>query len=100
MLSPNVFVRTLLLAALLVPFRMTAADATYTGNLLLVSPEFVSIRLADGRVLDARTSKGGSLGSQSIAANYNLADRVEIVAKQIDAILDRKTDHYIVLELK
>jgi hypothetical protein len=79
---------------------MTAADTTFTGNLLLVSPEFVSLRLADGRVLDARTPNGGSLNSKSIAASYKLADHVEIVAKQIDAILDRKTDHYLQLELK
>src|SRR5262249_48886108 len=73
---------------------------TYEGNLLLVSPEFVSIRLADGRVLDSRTPKSGALGSELIAASYKLGDHVEIAAKSIGGVLDRKTDHWLVAELK
>jgi hypothetical protein len=99
-LTAKVLGQALLLAALLAPFRVTAAETTYEGNLLLVSPEFVSIRLADGRVLDARTSKSGALGSQSIAASYKLGDHVEITAKPIDGVLDRKTDHWLVVDLK
>jgi hypothetical protein len=98
--TAKVLEQALLLAVLLVPFRATAAETTYEGNLLLVSREFVSIRLADGRVIDARTSKSGALGSQSIAANYKLGDHVEITAKPIDAVLDQKTDHWLAVDLK
>src|SRR5262249_3672659 len=99
-LTAKVLGQAVLLAALVAPFRVTAAETTYEGNLLLVSPEFVSIRLADGRVLDARTPKSGSLGSESIAASYKLGDHVEIAAKSIDGVLDHKTDHWLVVDLK
>ena len=77
-----------------------AADSVFTGNLVQVAPGSISIRLADGRVVDARLPKSGNLAAEALAKEYSLADQVEITAKTIDAFLDKQRDHYYFVELK
>src|SRR5436190_1194525 len=89
-----------LIAILVLPGPAVAADSVYAGSLVQVAPGSFSIRLPDGRVVDARLPKSGDLAAESIAQQYNLADQVEITAKSIDAYLDKQTDHYYFLELK
>ena len=58
-MSGRLFAVLLLLwiVVVLAPCIMLAADPSFTGNLVLVSSRFISLRLADGRVVHVRLPK-------------------------------------------
>jgi hypothetical protein len=89
-----------LLAALVLPGRALAADLVFVGNLRLVTPEFVTVRLDDGRVIDAKFPKTGDLTAATMTDQYKLADRVQITCKRIQSVHDKVEDRYHVLELQ
>jgi hypothetical protein len=77
-----------------------AADLTFTGNLRFVTKTFIHLRLSDGRVIDAKLPKTGPLAADAIAAQYKLADQVQITVKTISGEPDPTVDMSHVLELK
>jgi hypothetical protein len=89
-----------LLAVLLPPNAILAADPVFRGNLLVVTPGSISVRLPDGMVIDARLPKTGNLTAGFISTQYKVADQVEITCKRTEAFLDTKVDRYYALELK
>ena len=90
----------LFLLAVFSPIAGRAADLVYSGSLVQVANGSISVRLYDGKVVEARLPKNGNLSAGPISSQYNLADQVEITCKSIDTFLDTRTDHYFVLELK
>jgi len=75
------------------------ADLTFTGNLRFVTATFLTVRLADGRVIDMRLRKTGPLAAPALVAQFKLADAVQISCKKIQADLDRTVDQYHSLQL-
>lgn len=88
-----------LVALGLSPCRTVAADLSFTGNLRFVTKTFLTVRLPDGRVIDARLPKTGPLAAESVAGQYKLADQVQIGCKNIRAELDLPFNRYHSLEL-
>jgi hypothetical protein len=76
-----------------------AADLTFTGNLRFVSAGTITVRLSNGIVIDARLPKTGELGAEKIAAQYKLADQVQIACKNISSVWDQAVRRYHSLEL-
>ena len=50
----------------------------FTGSLEAVTHHTVSIRLADGRIVDARIPDGAELSAQSLFLKYRMGDVVQI----------------------
>jgi len=90
----------LFLLGVFFPLAGYAQDPIYSGSLVQVAPGSISIRLYDGRVVEARLPKNGNLSAGPISSQYNLADQVEMTARSIDPFLDTRTDHYFLLELR
>jgi hypothetical protein len=88
-----------ILALLVLPRTAPAADLTFTGGLRFVRPEFLTIRLADGRVISARLPKTPDLTSAAITAKYRIADQVQITCKPISIYWDKVANRYHSLEL-
>jgi hypothetical protein len=99
MLRRFAIARSVLIVGLLAS-ECPAADLTYTGNLRLVTRTFIHLRLADGRLIDAKLPKTGTLAADAIAAQYKVADQVQITLKPISGELDLTVDLYHFLELK
>jgi hypothetical protein len=99
MFDRSVSVILALSASWLLPSGALSADLTFTGNLRFVTKTSITVRLADGRVIDARLPNGGSLASDAIVAQYKLADQVQISCKGIRTELDKQYDRYHTLEL-
>ncbi len=76
-----------------------AADLTFTGSLRFVSPGTITIRLADGSVIDAKLPKVGGLSAEKVSAQYKLADQVQIACKKIQAVWDAPVNRNHTLEL-
>ncbi len=89
-----------LFAALCQPGAALAADLVFVGNLRFVTAEFLTVRLDDGIVIDAKLPKHGDLTAATITAQYRLADRVQITCKSIQAVHDKVEDRYHFLELQ
>jgi len=81
-----------LLLILLLPNAAAAADRVFVGNVVMVSSQttlgpFVvrgdrlSIRLDDGRVINASLQKRGELAAPAISDRYKFGDRVELTCK-------------------
>jgi hypothetical protein len=92
--------RAALAFLLLLPNVARAADPVFTGNLLLVAPGRISLRLADGRLLDMRLPKTGELSAASLATQYKLAEQVEVTGKHITMFLDEHANRFYSMEVK
>jgi hypothetical protein len=90
----------LLTALLLPPRRAFAADAVLPGALERLADGSIFIRLADGRLIDARLPHTADLAAESIAAHYSLADQVEITCKPIHAVYNQEMALHQHLELQ
>jgi hypothetical protein len=80
-----------LLAALSLP--VSAADRVFTGSLERVRHASISIRMADGLVVDAVLPGG-------IAVSYNVADQVEITCTPAKTVYDAQAGRHYHLQLK
>jgi hypothetical protein len=81
------------LAAIFLPVAAHAADVEFTGGLERITPESILIRLADGKRIDAKLPKAGALAAETISAQYNLGDEIQITCKPMgqDQCLDLKS---------
>lgn len=99
-------VRALLGVVFLVLPAMDRADAseretTFSGEFQEVTPVSVSIRLADGRIIDARNvATGGDLSPQALAEHYAVGDQVQITCAPIGGIYDPQLRRTLVLQLE
>jgi hypothetical protein len=84
----------------LLPARALAVDVALSGALERLLEESIFVRLADGRLIDARLPRTGDLAAGSIAAQYKLADQVQIICKPIQSVYDKKIALYQHLELQ
>lgn len=91
--------RLLLLAACLLPSEARAARLTIIGNLRFLAANFVTVRLPDGRIIDARLPKTGFLTSASLQGKYRLGDDVQISCRTIAAEFDSLVNRYHTLEV-
>src|SRR5580658_296087 len=92
--------RLMLLIALL-PLRSAfAADAVLSGTLERELDASIFVRLADGRLIDARLPRTADLSAGTIADHYNLGDQVEIACKPIPAVYDKAVGLHQHLELE
>ena len=80
-----------LLVALLV-FCASAADLIFSGSLVRAGDGSISVRLADGRVIEARLPRG-------IPAGYKTGDQVQITCKPIEPLWAEDVSRYQFLEL-
>ena len=76
-----------------------AAGLAFSGTLVRVGNESVSVRLEDRRVVDARLPNTEHLTAKEIAAQYGVGDQVEITCKSIAAVWEEATSRYQSLEL-
>ena len=76
-----------------------ADDLITTGNLRFVATTFITLRLDDGRVIDARLPRRGPLAAAGLVAQYRLGDRVQIVCKPIRPDFDEAANRSHQLEL-
>lgn len=77
-----------------------AADIVFSGGLERVRRESLSVRLADGRLMDARLPNTASLAAGAIAAQYKLADQVRVSCKTIRSLYDADAAIHQHLEVK
>ena len=91
-----VFVAT---ASCCLPLAAQGADLTVTGSLRSVTADVITVRLDDGRVVDARLPARGVLSADAIVAAYRRADQVQIACKSIRATLEAAADRFQVLQL-
>jgi hypothetical protein len=89
----------ILLTICLLPLRASAADLVFTGSLRFLRPEFLTIRLADGRVISARLPRSPDLAADAISAKYRTADQVEMTCRHIQAYWDKTVGRYHSLEV-
>ncbi len=89
-----------LLAIVLLPRNAFAADVVLSGSLERLLNKSIFIRLADDRLIDARLPLTGDLTARAIAAQYNLADQVQITCKPIETVYDEDLALHEHLELK
>jgi hypothetical protein len=67
-----------------------AASPEFSGRLERVRTGSISVRLDDGRVIDAVLPDTADLAAGVIAAQYNLADRVQVVCQPVKPFYDAK----------
>ena len=72
----------------------------FAGRLERVRNGSISVRLDDGRLIDAVLPNSGNLASAAIAGQFKVADRVLIGCKQINAVYDADDGLHQHLELK
>jgi hypothetical protein len=90
------------MAALLLlshPYPGFAASLVFSGGLERVRRESISVKLADGRRIDARLPHTSALEAQTIVAHYRVADQVQITCKQIQPVWEETESRYQYLEL-
>ncbi|MEP7354601.1 MAG: hypothetical protein ABI824_15345 [Acidobacteriota bacterium] len=68
----------ILLTIFLLPLSASGADLVFTASIRFLRPEFLTVRLADGRVISARLPKSPALSAAAISTHYKIADQVEI----------------------
>ena len=76
-----------------------ADDLVTTGNLRFVATTYMTLRLADGRVIDARLPRKGPRSAASLVAQYRLGDRVQNVCTPIRPDFDEAANRSHQLEL-
>jgi hypothetical protein len=76
-----------------------AASPEFSGRLEQVRTASISVRLVDGRVIDAVLPKTSDLATDNISAHYNIADRVRIACKPIKTLYDAEAGIHLHLEL-
>lgn len=76
-----------------------AADLTFSGSLVRVGRESISIKLADLRVIDARLPNTAPLTAGTIAARYSMGDQVQVTCKSIRPVWEESTSRYQSLEV-
>jgi hypothetical protein len=81
--------RRMLIAAVLLPATVLAADLEFAGGLERITHDSILIRLADGARINAplppKVPKTGALAEATITAQYKLADEVLITCKPMGA---------------
>jgi hypothetical protein len=76
-----------------------AADLIFSGGLQRVGQESISVRLADGRLIDARVPNRSGLAPWTIASHYSIGDQVQITCQQIEPVWEEAASRYQYLEL-
>lgn len=76
-----------------------AAPLRFAGALQRVGDESISIRLADGRLIDARLPKTPELTPQNIVTHYKVGDQVQITCERIQPVWEQPTYRFQYLEL-
>ncbi len=74
-------------------------EVVATGNLERIMDRSISIRRADGVLIEARLLHTGKLRADVLAAKYHLGDIVEITCKSIPPAFDDDAHMFRVLEL-
>ena len=83
------------------PAAATQSEVNFSGELQMVTDVSVSIRLADGRVIDARNiAKDGDLAPRTLSDRYAVGDQVEIACAPIQGIFYPALELYLHLELR
>src|SRR5579872_3510342 len=82
-------------AMLFQPQRAHGADLTFTGVVQQISPQSISIRMADGTVIEARLPEKALPAAAAIAAG----DAVRMDCKKIRPVWQEKISHYQFLEV-
>jgi hypothetical protein len=73
----------------------------FTGELQQVTDASIAIRLADGRIIEARnTATGGDLSPRNLAKLYTVGDRVEITCAAIGGVYSPLVRRRLSIELK
>lgn len=65
-----------------------------------VGHESISVKLADGRLIDTRVGSAPQLTAEKIAARYKFGDQVEIDCDRIRPVWEEETARYQSLEVK
>jgi hypothetical protein len=86
------------LVLILQPFRASASDLIFSGSLVRVGRESISVKLADRRVIDARLPYASFL-ERGTTAEYQTGDQVRIACKPIRPVWEEDTSRYQFLEL-
>jgi hypothetical protein len=84
---------------LLLPYQGFAADLTFSGSLVRVGHESISLKLADRRVIDARLPNKSLLAAGTMAAHYKLGDQIQIACTPIRPVWEEATSRYQSLEV-
>jgi hypothetical protein len=78
----------LALILLFEPCSVFASDFVFSGSLERVRHQSISVRLANGRLVDALLPKRADLSSDAIAAHYNIGDQVRMASKPVKPVYD------------
>jgi hypothetical protein len=84
---------------LLLPCRGFASDLTFSGSLVRVGHESISLKLADRRVIDARLPNKSLLAAGTMAAQFKLGDQIQITCRPIRPVWEEATSRYQSLEV-
>ena len=76
-----------------------AKDLVFSGSLEKVTPEAISIRLADGIIIEALLPQSGSLSGESLSYRRFVGDPVEITCATISPTYDARAELFRHLEL-
>jgi len=77
------------------------SEIAFSGGLERVTTESISIRLADGRIIEARNiATQGDLSSRNLAQKYTVGDRVEIACVAIKGIYSSLLGRRLDMDLK
>lgn len=101
--SGSTYCRFLLIASLLFTCgaSLSRSGMTFSGELEEVTAASVAIRLADGRIVEARnTNARGELSPHALAERYSVGDEVEIVCAPIKRTYVHAVDRQFSLEVK
>jgi len=77
-----------------------AADPVLSGALERILPHSIAFRLADGRLMHARLPGTPELSAAAIAANYHVADHVQMTFRRFASQYDSEAGLHLQLELK
>jgi hypothetical protein len=84
---------------LLQQFLGFATDLVFSGTLIRVGPESISIQLADRRVIDAKLPNTRLLTAGALTSKYEMGDQVEIACKTIEPYWEEDASRFQYLEL-
>jgi len=76
-----------------------AGELSFTGSLVRIGHESISVKLADRRVIDVRLADTSDLRWETIAANCHTGDQVRISGRTIRPVWEAETSHYQYLQL-
>jgi hypothetical protein len=77
-----------------------AGNPVFLGSLERLRHRSISIRLADGRLLDAVLPRAVDLPASAIAARFNIGDQVQIACKPIRTVYDPVAELHQHMELE